>query len=321
MHNYISLIKEIRDNGEKQEDRTGVGNLSLFGRQLRFDLSKGFPATTVKKLAFRSVVSELLWFLEGSSDERRLAEIQYGKKREELIGKKTIWTANADCQGKKLELTNDDLIKNLGEIYGVSWRGFGFLEYEVDQIQNTLKLLKKDKNSRRIVVSAWNPMMLNQAALPPCHYSFQFRVYNGKLNCIFNMRSCDAFLGLPFNIASYALLTHLIAHEVSLDVGELVASLADVHIYQNQLEAVDTMLELYEKNGVYDSPTLKIDYENLGNVFDEPYFGVRNFCENPDYLERNLHDAPLNVFRLDKADCFSLENYKYQKVIKSDMAV
>lgn len=235
---YLDLMQDVMLNGEYKEDRTGTGTISSFGAMIKVDLQKEFPAVTTKKLAFKSVVSELLWFLEGSTDERRLAEILYGKPAAELVGKNTIWTANADAQGAALGYTNTNTVKELGPVYGKQWRDFG----GVDQIVNAINTIKTNPDSRRIIVNAWNPPELDKAALPPCHYSFQFQVLNGKLNLLFNMRSNDLALGAPFNFASYAILCHMVAQVCDLEVGTLVYSGADVHVYSNHVEGVTEQL-------------------------------------------------------------------------------
>ena len=261
MKEYHKLIDYILKNGIKKEDRTGVGTLSTFGYQMRFDLSKGFPLITTKKMFTKGIIAELLWFLEGSTDERRLAEIQYGLPREELIDKKTIWTANADNQGKDLGYENNDLVKELGNVYGAMWRRtpcLGGYHEEVffddveededpyyeetylceiyDQIAEVIKSIKTNPDSRRHIVSAWNISEQNTVALPSCHTIFQFYVVNGKLSCQLYQRSADVFLGVPYNIASYALLTSMIAQVCDLEVGDFVHTLGDAHIYSNHIE-------------------------------------------------------------------------------------
>jgi thymidylate synthase len=195
---------------------------------------------TYKKLAWRAVVGELLWFLEGSTDERRLAEITFEKPREELIGKTTIWTANADKQGKALGYTNTDTIKELGPIYGFQWRNFDAFEAVIglDQIRWLIKEIITNPDSRRLILSAWNPNQIHEMALPPCHTLAQFRIINGNLSCQLYQRSADMFLGVPFNIASYALLTHILAQICGLVVGDFVHTIGDAHIYHNHLEQV-----------------------------------------------------------------------------------
>jgi thymidylate synthase len=238
MKQYLDALEYILANGKDRSDRTGVGTRGVFGYQMRFDLRKEFPAVTTKKLAWRSVVSELLWFLEGSSDERRLAEIQYGKPREELVGKNTIWTANADKQARDLGYTNTDTVKDLGPVYGHQWRTWDAQLGHVDQIAQVLEGLKLDPDSRRHIVSAWNADRVPVMALPPCHTMFQFYVQDGELSCQLYQRSADMFLGVPFNIASYSLLVHMFAKLLELKVGDFVWTGGDCHIYQNHFEQV-----------------------------------------------------------------------------------
>lgn len=236
MKQYHDLLEDILNNGERKDDRTGVGTISVFGRQLRFDLSKGFPAITTKKLAWKSVVSELLWFIEGTGDERRLAEILYGSRDTE---RSTIWTGNAQAAYWTAKAKYDG---DLGRVYGVQWRDWR----GVDQLANLIEGIKKDPNGRRHIITAWNVDELDQMALPPCHVLAQFYVSNGKLSCHMYQRSVDVFLGLPFNIASYALLTHMIAQVCDLKVGELIISTGDTHIYSNHVEQVNEQLSREE---------------------------------------------------------------------------
>lgn len=243
MKQYLEALEFILENGKERTDRTGIGTKGVFGYQMRFDLRNEFPAVTTKKLAWRSVVSELLWFLEGSSDERRLAEILYEKPREELIGKTTIWTANADVQGRNLGHKNTDTEKQLGPVYGHQWRTWDAQEGYVDQIAQVLESLHYNPDSRRHIVSAWNADRVNLMALPPCHTLFQFHVQDGELSCQLYQRSVDAPLGLPFNIASYSLLTHMFAQLLNLKVGEFIHTSGDLHIYQNQIEGVKEQLK------------------------------------------------------------------------------
>ena len=246
MKQYLDALKHILEQGEDKSDRTGVGTRSAFGHQMRFNLREGFPAVTTKKLAWRSVVGELLWFLEGSTDERRLAEITFEKPREELVDKKTIWTANADNQGQiDLGYENNDNVKELGPVYGYQWRNFDGCElYDgVDQIEWLINEIRTNPDSRRLILSAWNPNQLSQMALPPCHTLAQFNVTNGNLSCQLYQRSADMFLGVPFNIASYALLTHMIAQICDLGVADLVWTGGDCHIYTNHMEQVKKQIE------------------------------------------------------------------------------
>lgn len=241
MKQYIDALKHILEQGEECEDRTGTGTISVFGYQCRFNLADGFPAVTTKKLAWKSVVGELLWFLEGSTDERRLAEVTFEKDRIELVGKTTIWTANADKQGVDLGYTNTDRLKELGPVYGHQWRDFNDEGY--DQIRAIIHQLKNDPDSRRIILSAWNPNQIEDMALPPCHTLAQFRVQNGRLSCQLYQRSADMFLGVPFNIASYSLLTHMLAQICDLEVGDFVWTGGDCHIYKNHIEQVNEQIQ------------------------------------------------------------------------------
>jgi thymidylate synthase len=254
--NYLELCKRILETGTLSEDRTGVGTLSLFGEQLRFDLRDGFPAVTTKKLAWRSVVAELIWFIEGSCDERRLAEIQFGTRDQ---SKKTIWTANATANYWLPKARFDG---DLGRVYGVQWRHWKApFNQTTDQLEELINGLKKDPNSRRHIISAWNPGELHLMALPPCHAFMQFYLRNNTLSCQMYQRSADIFLGVPFNIASYALLTHLIAKEIGADVGELILTFGDVHIYKNHIAAVEE--QLTRKS--YDFPAL--DITNVNSLY------------------------------------------------------
>ena len=242
MKQYLEALEHILEHGKDRSDRTGVGTRGVFGYQMRFNLRNEFPAVTTKKLAWRSVVSELLWFLEGSSDERRLAEIHYGKPREELVGKTTIWTANADNQAKNLGYKNTDTEKDLGPVYGHQWRTWDAQLGYVDQIAQVLENLKFDPDSRRHIVSAWNADRVPVMALPPCHTMFQFYVQDGELSCQLYQRSADMFLGVPFNIASYSLLTHMFAQLLDLKVGDFVHTIGDAHIYANHVDQVNEQL-------------------------------------------------------------------------------
>ncbi len=256
---YLDALKYVLENGTTKTDRTGTGTISVFGMQQRYDLSKGFPAITTKKLAWKSVVSELLWFIEGSGDEKRLREILHGSA---ASSKTTIWTANATAPYWKPKAKFDG---DLGRVYGVQWRhwrklierGVGTFKddfgnifkrtgtvqvKEVDQLAQLINGIKQDPHGRRHILSAWNPGELEAMALPPCHCFAQFYVADGKLSCQMYQRSCDMFLGVPFNIASYSLLTHLIAQVCNLEVGEFVHVLGDAHIYLNHVEQVKEQL-------------------------------------------------------------------------------
>lgn len=278
MKEYHDALKYILNNGKDRQDRTNTGTRGVFGYQMRFDLRETFPAVTTKKLAWKSVVSELLWFLEGSTDERRLAEIHYEKPREELVGKTTIWTANADKQGKELGYTNTDTVKELGPVYGHQWRNWDAKIGYVDQIKEVLEGLYYDPESRRHIVSAWNADMVPVMALPPCHTLFQFHVQDGELSCQLYQRSADMFLGVPFNIASYSLLTHMFAQILKLKVGDFVWTGGDCHIYQNHFDAVKEQLSRTPSAG----PTLQMPlFTNLEEIISTRVSNYKLIGYNP----------------------------------------
>lgn len=286
MRQYLEAMEHIVKNGEDVSDRTEVGTRTIFGHQMRFDLRQGFPAVTTKKLAWKSVVGELLWFLEGSEDERRLAEITFEKSREDLIGKNTIWTANANSQGKALGYVNTDTMKELGPVYGAQWRNFN--DENIDQVEDVIDLLKNSPDSRRIVLSAWNPAQTDLTALPPCHTLAQFRVLNGRLSCHLYQRSADFGLGVPFNVASYSLLTHMLAQIAELEVGDFIWTGGDCHVYHNHFDAVQEQLKRHPMK----SPTLEM-----------PEFKT---------LEDLLKTTPSQ---------YILKNYNHMPTIKMPMAV
>jgi thymidylate synthase len=220
LRNYLDLLQDVLDHGVAKEDRTGTGTLSVFGRQLRYDLSEGFPLVTTKRVHLKSVVHELLWFLKGETNIRYLKENGV-----------SIWNEWADENG------------DLGPVYGSQWRAWETPDGRtIDQIQKVVEGIKRNPDSRRHLVSAWNVSVIDEMKLPPCHFVFQFYVAQGKLSCMLTMRSVDTFLGLPFNIASYALLTHMIAQQCDLEVGEFIWSGGDVHIYSNHLDQVKLQL-------------------------------------------------------------------------------
>jgi thymidylate synthase len=273
---YLNALQYILETGEDVSDRTGVGTRTVFGYQMRFDLRKEFPAVTTKRLAWRAVVGELLWFLEGSTDERRLAEITFEADRTEVLEKKTIWTANADAQGVALGYRNDDLYKELGPVYGSQWRDFNGEGF--DQIRYIIRQLTTEPDSRRIILSAWNPNQLEDMALPPCHTLSQFKVINGKLSCQLYQRSADMFLGVPFNIASYSLLTHMLAQICGLEVGEFVWTGGDCHIYNNHIEQVKQQLERKPMQG----PTLEMpEFENIAELLETTTSDYKLIDYNP----------------------------------------
>ncbi|ASR47268.1 thymidylate synthase [Paenibacillus kribbensis] len=256
MRNYLELLEDILENGVKKEDRTGTGTLSVFGRQLRFDLAKGFPLVTTKRVHLKSVIHELLWFLRGDTN------ISYLKENGV-----TIWDEWADEQG------------NLGPVYGSQWRSWETTDGQhIDQIANVIESIKNNPDSRRHIVSAWNVAQIESMKLPPCHFVFQFYVAGGKLSCMLTMRSVDTFLGLPFNIASYALLTHMVAQQCNLEPGEFIWSGGDVHIYSNHMQQVHTQLE----REPYPLPQLKI-MRKPDSIFDYTYedFVFENYEYHP----------------------------------------
>ena len=256
MRQYLGLLQYIFDNGIRKEDRTGTGTLSVFGYQMRFDLNVGFPLLTTKKINIKSVIYELLWFLRGESNIRYLKEHGVG-----------IWD----------EWAND--VGDLGPVYGVQWRNWKTADGNViDQISQVINMIKKEPNSRRLIVNAWNVGELSKMALPPCHLLFQFYVADGKLSCQFYQRSADVFLGVPFNIASYALLTMMVAQVCNLGVGELVQSMGDTHLYLNHFEQAKTQL-LREP---FPLPRLKIN-PGVTSIFDFEYedFELVDYISHP----------------------------------------
>ena len=227
MKQYLDLLRHILNDGEKKDDRTGVGTISLFGTQTRYSLSKGFPLVTTKKIHLKSIIYELLWFLKGDTNVKYLQE--HGVR---------IWNEWADENG------------DLGPVYGKQWRNFN----GVDQIKNVVDTLKNNPNSRRIIVSAWNPVDVDKMALPPCHTMFQFFVINNKLSCQLYQRSADCFLGVPFNIASYSLLTMMLAQVCNLELGDFIHTTGDTHIYLNHIDQVKLQLS----REPYPLPKIKI---------------------------------------------------------------
>src|SRR5437868_8125875 len=220
MNQYESLLKYVKKNGVKKTDRTGTGTISVFGYQMRFDLNEGFPLVTTKKLHLKSIIHELLWFLKGTTNLEYLH-----------ANGVTIWDEWADEKGE------------LGPVYGYQWRSWPTPDGgHIDQIAKLIAGIKKNPDSRRHIVTAWNPADVDDMALPPCHCLFQFFVADGKLSCQLYQRSADIFLGVPFNIASYALLTHMVAQAVGLEVGDFVHSFGDVHLYLNHMEQATTQL-------------------------------------------------------------------------------
>lgn len=256
MQQYHDLLRHILAKGATKTDRTGTGTLSVFGYQMRFDLQKGFPLVTTKKLHLRSIIYELLWFLKGDTN------IQYLKDNGV-----SIWDEWADAEG------------NLGPVYGYQWRSWpGRNGARIDQITHVMNSIRSKPDSRRHIVTAWNPADVDDMALPPCHALFQFYVADGKLSCQLYQRSCDVFLGLPFNIASYALLTHMVAQQCDLEPGEFVWTGGDTHIYSNHLDQVNLQLT----REPYPLPTLKIK-RKPSSIFDYEFadFEILNYQAHP----------------------------------------
>ena len=233
MKQYLDLMRHVREHGHYKSDRTGTGTLSVFGHQMRFDLADGFPLLTTKKLHLKSIVHELLWFLSGDTNIRYLKDNGV-----------SIWDEWADEKGE------------LGPVYGYQWRSWPAPDgRHIDQIANVVEMIKKNPDSRRLIVSAWNPALVDEMALPPCHALFQFYVADGRLSCQLYQRSADIFLGVPFNIASYALLTMMVAQVCGLKPGEFVHTLGDAHLYSNHLEQADEQLAREPRR----LPTIKIN--------------------------------------------------------------
>jgi thymidylate synthase len=256
MREYLDLLQRVRSSGVKKDDRTGTGTLSVFGHQMRFDLAAGFPLVTTKKLHTRSIIHELLWFLSGDSNIRYLKENGV-----------SIWDEWADENG------------DLGPVYGVQWRSWPTPDGgNIDQIAQVLRQLKENPDSRRIIVCAWNVAEIEHMALPPCHCLFQFYVADGKLSCQLYQRSCDIFLGVPFNIASYSLLTHMLAQQADLGVGDFVWTGGDCHLYLNHLEQADEQLT----RDPLPLPRLAIK-RRPPSIFDYRYddFDILNYRSHP----------------------------------------
>ncbi|MEK4304754.1 MULTISPECIES: thymidylate synthase [Oceanobacillus] len=288
---YLDLCRKILATGENRDDRTNTGTYSVFGHQIRFDLQKGFPLLTTKKVPFRLVATELLWFIKGDTNIRYLLEHNNNIWNEWAFEK---WIKSAEYTGpdmtnfgirsqedavfkkeydQQMELFKEKILQDdtfaqtygdLGSVYGKQWRDWKTSKGEsIDQLKETIEAIKNNPNSRRHIVSAWNPEDIPTMALPPCHTLFQFYVADGKLSCQLYQRSADVFIGVPFNIASYALLTHLIAHECGLEAGEFVHTFGDAHIYSNHIEQVNQQLE----RDIREMPALKINASGK-SIFD-----------------------------------------------------
>ncbi|ECC0864925.1 thymidylate synthase [Listeria monocytogenes] len=314
MKQYLDLEKYVLENGTQKGDRTGTGTISTFGYQMRFDLQEGFPIMTTKRVPFKLVVSELLWFLHGDTNIRYLLQhnnniwnewaferfvksddykgedmTDFGLRAERDPAFKEVY--QAEMEKFKTRILEDEAFANkygeLGNIYGKQWREWKTSQGEtIDQLADLIEMIKTNPNSRRLIVSAWNPEDIPNMALPPCHSLFQFYVADGKLSCQLYQRSADIFLGVPFNIASYALLTHLIAREVGLDVGEFIHTMGDAHLYNNHIEQVKEQLS-----------------------------------RTPHKLPKLvLSDKPATIFDFDVAD-ISLDGYNPDTAIKAPISV
>lgn len=256
MKEYLDVLADIRANGARKSNRTGIDTLAVFGRQMRFDLAKGFPAVTTKRLFIKGVIHELLWFLMGDTNVKYLQDNGI-----------YIWNEWADERG------------DLGPVYGAQWRRWDAPSGEkIDQIANVIEQIKINPDSRRHIVSGWNVADIDKMAIPPCHCLFQFNVAEGKLSCQLYQRSCDMFLGVPFNIASYALLTMMIAQVTNLEAGEFIHTLGDTHIYVNHLEQVDLQLSRQPRP----LPTMKLN-PGIKHIFDFKYedFELVNYNPHP----------------------------------------
>lgn len=303
---YIDLIKDVLETGIDKGDRTGVGTRSVFGRQMRFDLQKGFPLLTTKRVPFRLVASELLWFLKGDTNIKYLlkhnnniwnewpfqrwveSEAYSGPDMTDFGLRSQKDPAFKKVYEKQMEIFKEKILSDkafaekygdLGPVYGAQWRKWETKNGEiVDQISEVVREIKENPNSRRLLVNAWNPGEVEKMALPPCHYAFQFYVAEGKLSCMWQQRSVDTFLGLPFNIASYALLTHMIAEQCNLEVGELVFTGGDVHLYQNHLKQAELLISREPK----DLPTLTLQRkpESLF-AYELDDFVIENYDPHP----------------------------------------
>jgi thymidylate synthase len=256
MQQYNDLLRHVMQHGTKKEDRTGTGTVSVFGYQMRFNLQEGFPLVTTKKVHTKSIIHELLWFLKGETNIKYLKDNGV-----------SIWDEWADENG------------NLGPVYGYQWRSWPSANGEhIDQISQLIDQIKKNPDSRRLLVNAWNVSEISKMKLPPCHILFQFYVANGKLSCQLYQRSADLFLGVPFNIASYALLTHMVAQVCDLEVGEFIHTLGDAHIYSNHFDQVNLQLT----REPLPLPTLKLN-PDVKNIFDFTYedIAIENYQSHP----------------------------------------
>ena len=282
---YLNLLDEILTNGQEHIDRTNVGTISLFGEQIKCDMRKEFPIITTKKINFNAVAAELLWFLKGSANVNELRELTFGEENSRNENKKTIWDANYDNQAKALGYTNG----YLGPTYGKQWRDFN--DSGLDQIKNVINEAKENPSSRRLLVSAWNPLQIKDMALPPCHYGFQLNIDDEFIDLSWTQRSVDCVLGLPFNITSYAILLSIFARILDKTPRFLVGQLGNVHIYNNHIENAKIQLER------------------------EP-FSTENTTLQINHKFKTLED-----FENAKIEDFNLINYKHYPFLKFSMAV
>lgn len=310
---YHDLCRKVLNEGENKDDRTGTGTISIFGHQMRFDLSEGFPLLTTKKVSFKLIATELLWFIKGDTNIRYLLQYknniwnewafkkwiesdEYTGPDMSDFGRRSLVNDEFNEQYKeqlaifKDKILNDDEFMrkfgDLGNVYGKQWRDWKDQNGQsFDQLQTLIDNIKNNPNSRRHIISAWNPTEIDTMALPPCHTLFQFYVKDGKLSCQLYQRSADIFLGVPFNIASYSLLTHLIAKECNLEVGEFVHTFGDAHIYKNHIDAVEEQLS----RSSYNPPKLNINTDKL--LFDIDYEDL----EIQDYQSHPSIKAPIAV--------------------------
>lgn len=313
MKQYLVLLEDILKNGVDRDDRTGVGTRAVFGRQMRFDMKDGFPAMTTKRLAWRAVVAELLWFLKGSCNVRELQMLECH-----------IWDGNANAEYWK---PHAEFEGDLGRIYGVQWRKWrGADGREVDQLRQAIEFIKNKPTTRRIIVTAWNPAEMDydaqespSVALCPCHIFFQFFVANKTLSLQMYQRSCDVFLGVPFNIASYSLLLHIISAITRLEPGEFIHVLGDTHIYKNHFEQVKEQL----KREPYPLPTLKLNpaFYAMNSVGDLDAY-VNSIFERAKGIRNTYPEAEVKKKIYELLDeVATLENYQCHPTIKAEMAV
>lgn len=287
MKQYLDLCKKVLEEGHFKGDRTGTGTISYFGAQMRFDLNSGFPLLTTKRVHLKSIIYELLWFIKGDTNIKYLVDhdVRIWNEWPYELFKKSPEFNNETIEEFAEKIKNDNEFAkkygDLGPVYGKQWRHFGDDEHFVDQLKNVIEQIKTNPNSRRLIVCAWNPLEVDQMALPPCHSLFQFYVNDGKLSCMLYQRSADLFLGVPFNIASYALLTMMVAKVCHLEVGEFVHTLGDAHLYSNHLEQINRQLtrtprELPKMLIKKETENIEdFEYEDFELVDYNPYKGIK----------------------------------------------